>query len=144
MTGFPGETEEAFRELKEFVETIRFDRLGVFTYSPEEGTAAYALGDPVPQQVKEDRAAAIMEMQSGISLEINRAKIGQHLPVLVDREEAEYFIGRTEFDSPEVDNEVLIEKAPGVAGGRFVNVLITGAAEYELFARPEVPGEFSS
>ncbi|MFP4691288.1 MAG: 30S ribosomal protein S12 methylthiotransferase RimO [Bacteroidales bacterium] len=144
MTGFPGETEEAFRELLEFVERIRFDRLGVFTYSPEEGTTAYSLGDPVPQYVKEERAAAIMEMQSGISLEINHSKIGQRLPVLVDREEAEYFVGRTEFDSPEVDNEVLIEKAPGIAGGHFANVLITGATEYELFAKPDACGTSSS
>jgi len=144
MAGFPGESEAAFLELMDFVKTVRFDRLGVFTYSPEEGTSAFSLGDPVPQQVKEERAAAIMELQSGISLEINRSKIGQHLPVLVDREETQYFIGRTEFDSPEVDNEVLIEKAPGLAGGQFVSVLITGATEYELFATPEAPGAVSS
>ena len=144
MTGYPGESEAVFGELMDFVKTVRFDRLGVFTYSPEEGTAAYSMGDPVPQQVKEERAAAIMEVQSGISLEINRAKIGQHIRVLVDREESEYFIGRTEFDSPEVDNEVLIEKAPGIAGGRFANVLITDATEYELFARPDVHGGLNS
>lgn len=139
MTGFPGETDTAFRELADFVKTVRFDRLGVFTYSPEEGTSTYSLGDPVPQQLKEERAAAIMELQSGISLEINREKVGEMLTVLVDREESEYFVGRSEFDSPEVDNEVLIEKAPGLAVGRFSDVLITGATEFELYAKVHPP-----
>jgi ribosomal protein S12 methylthiotransferase len=133
MVGYPGETEAAFRELMDFVEQMRFDRLGVFSYSPEEGTRAYAFGDPVPGNVKEERLEAIMELQSGISLQINKNKIGQQFRVMVDREENEYFIGRTEFDSPEVDNEVLITKDSKLTAGQFANVFIDDASEFDLY-----------
>jgi ribosomal protein S12 methylthiotransferase len=133
MVGYPGETQAAFRELMDFVEQMRFDRLGVFSYSPEEGTRVYALGDPVPDKVKEERLEAIMELQSGISLQINKNKIGQQFRVLIDREENDYFIGRTEFDSPEVDNEVLITKDIQLSAGQFAHVLIDDASEFDLY-----------
>lgn len=142
MVGYPGETDEVFRELLDFVRQARFERLGVFTYSPEEGTPAYALGDPVPEKVKQARAAELMELQQQISLEINESRIGQVLTVLVDAEDAEGFYGRTIFDSPEVDNEVWLEKSPGIAPGDFVRAEVTGAGEFELFARV-VPGSIS-
>lgn len=136
MTGFPGETEAAFAELLAFVESMRFDRLGVFAYSPEEGTRAFALGNTVPEKVKQARTEAIMLLQSEISLDINRSRIGKTLRVLIDREEDRYFVGRTEYDSPEVDPEVLVEKAPGIVPGTFAKVMITGAEEYTLYAQP--------
>jgi ribosomal protein S12 methylthiotransferase len=136
LVGYPGETEAAFRELLDFVRETRFERLGVFTYSPEEGTGAFALGDPVPEKVKEKRAAALMAVQQEISMEINTSRIGQVLTILVDEEGPDHFIGRTAFDSPEVDNEVYLEKSPGVAPGDFVKAEVTGAGEFELFARP--------
>lgn len=136
MVGFPGETDAAFRELLDFVKEARFERLGVFTYSPEEGTSAFGLGDPVSQKLKERRAAELMAVQQQISGEINASRIGQVMAVLVDEEGAEHFIGRTAFDSPEVDNEVYLEKSPGVAPGDFVLAEITGAGDFELFARP--------
>ncbi len=135
MTGFPGETDDAFLELIDFVGEMRFDRLGVFTYSPEEGTRAFALGDPVRKKVKQQRANAIMEIQSGISLDKNRSKVGMQFKTIIDREEDEYFIGRTEHDSPEVDNEVLISKDVILEPGQFVHVMITDASEFELYGR---------
>ncbi|MBW6497820.1 MAG: 30S ribosomal protein S12 methylthiotransferase RimO [Bacteroidales bacterium] len=135
LVGFPGETREEFEELLDFVKLARFERLGVFTYSPEEGTSAFPLGDPVPEKEKLKRAAELMELQAEISGALNEEKIGKTFKVLIDREEGEYFIGRTEFDSPEVDNEVLVENAPGIKPGAFVNVLITSATDFELFAK---------
>ncbi len=134
MVGYPGETDQSFDELYHFVRDFRFDRLGVFSYSPEEGTSAYALGNPVPAAVKEERLEAIMELQSGISLEKNQARIGQVMEVLVDRKEDTLFVGRTQFDSPEVDNEVLIRSDSPLQPGSFVQVAITGASEFDLYA----------
>ncbi|MEE4178542.1 MAG: 30S ribosomal protein S12 methylthiotransferase RimO, partial [Bacteroides sp.] len=111
----------------------RFERLGVFTYSPEEGTTGYALSDPVPEKEKQHRADQLMELQAEISGALNEEKIGKTFKVLIDRAEGDYFIGRTEFDSPEVDNEVLVEKTPGIRIGHFVNVKINSATDFELF-----------
>lgn len=135
LVGFPGETREEFQELLDFVKLARFERLGVFNYSPEEGTSAYQLGDPIPEKEKQRRAAELMELQAEISGALNDEKIGKTFKVLIDREEGEYFIGRTEFDSPEVDNEVLVENAPGLKPGAFANVLITSATDFELFGK---------
>lgn len=134
ICGYPGETEEDFQEMKQWVEEQRFDRLGCFTYSHEENTHAYNLIDDVPQEVKERRVEEIMEIQSQISWELNQAKIGKEFRVLIDRKEGEYFIGRTEFDSPDVDNEVLI-RAEGIylPLGEFVQVKIFDASEFDLF-----------
>ncbi len=133
MVGFPGETRKEFEELLWFVKLARFERLGVFTYSPEESTAAFALGDPIPEKEKQKRANELMELQAEISGALNEEKIGKTFNVLIDREEGEYFIGRTEFDSPEVDNEVLVEKTADIIIGNFVNVKITSATDFELF-----------
>lgn len=134
IAGYPGETEADFQEMKTFVENMRFDRLGIFTYSHEENTHAYSLEDDVPEEVKRQRADEIMELQSGISYELNQAKIGNTYKVLFDRIEGDYFIGRTEFDSPEVDNEVLVKKSEGyVRIGDFANVKITHADHYDLY-----------
>jgi ribosomal protein S12 methylthiotransferase len=135
ITGYPGETEKEFEELKEWVRETRFERLGVFTYSHEENTTAYNLKDDVPQKIKERRAGEIMEIQKQISLELNERRIGQTFKVLIDKKEGDYFIGRTEFDSPEVDNEVLINASSSYARiGDFVKVKITDASEYDLYA----------
>ncbi len=136
MVGYPGETKEAFQELYDFVESTRFDRLGVFTYSPEEGTRAFDLGDAVAQAEKDRREEAIMSLQAGISLEINQSKVGKTFRVLIDRMDGEYLVGRTEYDSPEVDNEVLIAPQTGLAPGQFTEVIITGAEEFDLYAKP--------
>lgn len=133
LVGFPGETRREFQELLDFVKLARFERLGVFTYSPEEGTTGYALGDPVPEKEKQRRADQLMELQAEISGALNEEKIGKTFKVLIDRTEGDYFIGRTEFDSPEVDNEVLVDKAPGIRIGNFVNVKINSATDFELF-----------
>ena len=135
LVGFPGETDEAFDELLEFVSKTQFDRLGVFTYSPEEQTSAYRLGDPVSEHVKNERAAAIMDLQQNISFDKNQQRIGQTMRVVIDREEGDYYVGRTEFDSLEVDNEVFVDKADSIKPGGFYDVLITGTAEFELFGR---------
>src|SRR5690606_3702431 len=110
IAGYPGETEEDFQEMYQFVEDMKFDRLGIFTYSHEDNTHAYNFEDDVPEEEKRRRADAIMELQSGISYELNQQKVGKTYKVLFDRVEGDYFIGRTEFDSPEVDNEVLVKK----------------------------------
>jgi len=134
LVGFPGETEEEFEELCDFVREMRFERVGVFTYSHEENTPADVLPDDIPQDVKEARAARIMEIQQDISLEKNSAKAGQTLRVLFDRKEGEYFIGRTEYDSPEVDNEVLVKAADNyVRIGDFANINVTKAGDYDLY-----------
>jgi ribosomal protein S12 methylthiotransferase len=136
ISGFPGETEADFEEMLRWVESSRFDRLGIFTYSHEEDTSAFALTDDVPMELKKERAEAVMEAQSHISLELNQARIGQQYKVLIDRVEGNNFIGRTEFDSPEVDNEVLIplDKNTYVRVGDFCQVKITSAGHYDLGA----------
>lgn len=133
ICGYPGETEEDFEELKDFVRKYRFDRLGVFTYSHEENTHAFILNDDVPQDVKESRVAEIMEIQQGISYELNQDKVGKTCKVLIDRKEGDHYVGRTEYDSPEVDNEVLISAADNYLRiGDFITVKITGAEDYDL------------
>ncbi|WP_452600048.1 30S ribosomal protein S12 methylthiotransferase RimO [Pontimicrobium sp. MEBiC01747] len=135
IVGYPGETEEDYQTLKEWVKEMRFERLGCFTYSHEENTHAFNLEDNVPQEVKQERANEIMEIQSQISWELNQEKIGQEFKVVIDRKEGEYFIGRTESDSPDVDNEVLIEASKTyLKTGEFANVKITDAADFDLYA----------
>lgn len=134
LVGYPGETEAEFAELEDFVRAMRFDRLGVFQYSHEEDTPAYGFADDVPTEVKAERAARIMEIQETISFEKNQEKIGQTFRVLFDRKEGGYFVGRTEGDSPEVDNEVLVPADTYfVRVGDFAQVRITDAAEFDLF-----------
>lgn len=134
IAGHPGESEEDFTEMMSFVERSRFDRLGVFTYSHEENTHAYSMKDDVPQHVKEERMEAIMDLQQGISLELNQAKVGRTLQVLIDRMEGGNFIGRTEFDSPEVDNEVILQSGEYLRQGDFCQARITAATEFDLSA----------
>lgn len=137
IVGYPSETEEDFQALKEFVKAMRFDRLGCFTYSHEENTTAYELADDVPEEVKLQRANEIMELQSQISWELNQAKVGKVFRCLIDRKEGNYFVGRTEYDSPDVDNEVLIDaKKHYVKIGDFTDVKITEAADYDLYGEP--------
>ncbi len=134
LVGFPGESEQDFAELMDFVQAQQFERLGVFTYSHEENTAAYELQDDVPQELKEERAARLMELQSAISFEKNKAKIGTVQRVLFDRKEGDWFIGRTAFDSPEVDNEVLVDaKNQYLRIGDFADIVITDANEFDLY-----------
>ena len=134
IVGYPGETEEDFQELKQWVNDTAFDRLGVFTYSHEENTHAHLLEDDVPEEVKHQRAEEIMELQSDISYRLNQEKVGQTFKVLFDRKEGEYFIGRTEFDSPDVDNEVLVKSSDVyVRMGDFAQVKITHADHYDLY-----------
>ncbi|MGB3076938.1 MAG: 30S ribosomal protein S12 methylthiotransferase RimO [Chitinophagales bacterium] len=137
LMGFPGETEKDVAELIEFIEKIKFERVGVFTYSHEEGTSGYELTDDVPEEEKQLRAARIMEVQEGISFQLNQQKVGKKFKVLIDRKEGNYFIGRTEFDSPEVDNEVLIDAAKHyLRVGDFANIEITHAEEFDLYGEP--------
>jgi ribosomal protein S12 methylthiotransferase len=134
IVGYPGETEEDFQELKDWVSDTKFDRLGVFTYSHEENTHAFLLEDDVTEEVKHQRAEEIMEVQSDISYQLNQKKVGKTIKVLFDRKEGEYFIGRSEFDSPDVDNEVLVKaKDIYVRMGDFANVKITHADHYDLY-----------
>jgi ribosomal protein S12 methylthiotransferase len=134
LVGFPGETEDDFEELKKFVSDKKFERLGVFTYSHEEGTYAYKkFKDVLTEEVKQARADEIMELQQLISADLNRQKIGQVFKVIVDRKEGNYFIGRTEFDSPEVDGEVLITSEIELKAGEFYQIRITAAEDYDLF-----------
>lgn len=136
IAGYPGETEQDVEEVINFVEEMKFDRLGVFTYSHEENTHAYTLVDDVPDEEKQERADRIMAVQQDISLELNQAKVGKQYKVLIDRIEKYHFVGRTEFDSPEVDNEVLITaKEEYLRIGDFVNVEIESAAEFDLYAK---------
>jgi ribosomal protein S12 methylthiotransferase len=133
IAGHPGETEEDFLEMMSFIERSRFERLGIFNYSHEENTHSYSMADDIPQEVKQQRSDAIMELQQNISLEINQKRIGKTLKVIVDRKEGGNFVGRTEFDSPEVDNEVLIQsESEYLRIGDFVNVKITDATEFDL------------
>ena len=137
IVGYPGETEEDFNILKNWVEEMRFERLGCFTYSHEENTHAYLLEDDVPEEVKQDRAAQIMDIQAQISWELNQEKIGQTFKCVIDRKEGDHFVGRTEFDSPDVDNEVLIDASKFyLKTGDFVNLKIIDATEFDLYAEP--------
>lgn len=136
MVGFPGETEDAFNELKEFVREAKFERMGAFAYCEEDDTyAAKNFSDSIPQEVKESRLEEIMTIQEDVALESNRSKIGKTMTVVIDREEPDYFVGRTEFDSPEVDPEVLIDKDDRLTVGNFYDVEITDALPFELMAR---------
>lgn len=135
MVGFPGETEEAFDDLLNFVKEQRFERMGAFAYCEEEETyAAKHLEDTIPEDVKQNRLSKLMQIQEQIALEVNESKIGQTLQVIIDREENDYYIGRTQWDSPEVDPEVLIKKDTKLQIGEFYNALITGAMPFELMA----------
>ena len=137
IVGYPGETEEDFEILKNWVVAMRFERLGCFTYSHEENTHAYTLVDDVPEETKQERANIIMEIQSQISWELNQKKVGETFRCIIDRKEGNYFIGRTEFDSPDVDNEVLIDATKHyVKQGEFVNIKITEAADFDLYGEP--------
>ncbi len=137
IAGHPGETEKDFQEMYDFVERSRFDRLGIFTYSHEENTHAFSYEDDVPDEVKQERANIIMDLQEGISREINEAKVGREFKVLIDRKESGNFVGRTEHDSPEVDNEVLIDaKKHYLRVGDFAQIKITDATEFDLYGEP--------
>lgn len=136
LVGHPGETEADFEDLKQFVQDFEFDRLGVFTYSHEENTHAHSLADDIPAAEKQRRAEELMALQEEISLRKNQNKIGQTFKVLFDRKEGEYFIGRTEADSPEVDNEVLLKAAENfVRIGDFANIVVTEAESFDLFGK---------
>ena len=137
IVGYPGETEEMFQELKDWVEEMRFERLGAFQYSHEENTGAYVLEDDVPEDVKFKRVNEIMELQSQISWELNQQKIGKTFRCLFDRKDGEYFYGRTEFDSPDVDNDVLVDaKEHYIKIGEFIDVKIHEAGDYDLYGTP--------
>jgi ribosomal protein S12 methylthiotransferase len=138
IAGYPGETEADFQEMYDFVERSRFERLGIFTYSHEENTHAHNFNDDVPENVKQERANAVMDLQEKISYEINQTKIGKTFKTLIDRTESGTYIGRTEFDSPEVDNEVIIESADNYLRlGDFVNVKVNDATEFDLYGEVE-------
>jgi len=137
IVGYPGETEEDFQTLKQWVLAMRFERLGCFTYSHEENTHAYNLVDDVPQEIKQERANEIMEIQSQISWELNQQKIGTSFRCIIDRKEGNHFVGRTEFDSPDVDNEVLIDATKFyLKQGEFAMIKITQAADFDLYGEP--------
>lgn len=137
IVGYPGETEEDFLILKNWVEEMRFERLGCFAYSHEENTHAFSLEDDVPEDVKQARANEIMEIQAQISWELNQEKIGQTYKCIIDRKEGQYFVGRTEFDSPDVDNEVLIDASKFyLKTGDFTNIKIIDATEFDLYGEP--------
>ena len=133
ISGYPGETDADFQEMADWVEDMRFDRLGIFNYSHEENTHAHNFVDDVPAAVKQERSETIMDIQSGISMELNQEKVGKTYKVLFDRAEGDHFIGRTEHDSPEVDNEVLVEKDQFVRIGDFANIKIHTADHYDLY-----------
>jgi len=135
IVGYPGETIEDFAELKDFVSQMRFERMGCFTYSAEEGTAAYELEDNVPQEEKERRQDELMSLQEKISLELNEKKIGQTFEVVIDRRESDFYIARTQYDSPEVDNEVLIPDKEKVEIGKFYQIEIVDAVEFDLIGK---------
>ena len=135
IAGYPGETEKHHEEMARWVEDMRFERLGIFNYSHEENTGAFDLQDDIPAEVKQERSENIMRIQEGISLDLNQRFVGKELKILIDRKEGNYFIGRTEFDSPEVDNEVLIDAKKSYARiGDFVKVKIDSAQEFDLYA----------
>jgi ribosomal protein S12 methylthiotransferase len=134
LVGHPGETEKDFDELVDFVREMRFDRLGVFPYSHEENAYAFKhYADEIPDKIKQERLDVIMQLQQRISLEINELKIDKIFNVLIDRKEGDYWIGRTEHDSPEVDGEVLIPLSENLSTGNFYKIKITGSSEFDLF-----------
>ena len=136
IVGYPGETVEDYLELKKWVADMRFERLGCFTYSHEENTHAFNLEDDVPEDVKQERANEIMELQSQISWELNQENIGKIYKVVIDRKEGEYFVGRTEYDSPDVDNEVLIPASETyLKTGEFYQIEITDAGDFDLYGK---------
>ena len=136
IVGYPGETSEDFEMLKTFVRESRFERMGVFTYSHEEDTSAYKLDDNVPEEIKQSRLEELMAIQENISLKINEGKIGRVLKVIIDHKEGDFWIGRSEFDSPEVDNEILIPKSFKLKTGEFSQIEITAAEAFDLFGEP--------
>ena len=136
IVGYPNEGEKEFSELLDFVKETEFERLGVFMYSQEDGTSAYSLGDPIPQAVKEERRNLVMEAQREISMRKNRLLIGKTMKVLIDQNDGDAVVGRTEFDAPEVDNEVIIQDAADLRVGSFATVSVVDAEEYDLFAVP--------
>ena len=140
ITGHPGETEEEYDKIKEFITEFRFDRLGVFAYSHEEGTFSYDnYEDDVSEKIKESRVAELMAIQQTISEELNNSRTGKVLKVVIDRREGEFFVGRTEYDSPEIDNEVLISTEYHLITGNFYDVYITGSTDFDLFGEPVCP-----
>jgi ribosomal protein S12 methylthiotransferase len=137
IAGHPGETEKDFLELRNFISDFRFDRLGVFAYSHEEDTYSYIkYEDEIAQELKEERVAELMQIQQNISAELNEQFIGKVFKVIIDRQENEFFVGRTEFDSPEVDQEVLIAAKHNLTAGNFYNILINKATEFDLYGDP--------
>ena len=137
IAGHPGESEKDFLELKKFITDFRFDRLGVFAYSHEEDTYSYKeYKDEIPEDIKESRVAELMEIQQNISAELNESYVGKVFKVIIDRKEGEYFVGRTEFDSPEVDQEILIAAEHNLKPGSFYNILMTKSTEFDLYGEP--------
>jgi len=137
IAGYPGETEEQFEELKEFVRSTRFERMGCFTYSHEENTHAHLLNDDVPEEVKERRVAELMEIQGQISFDLNQEKVGKNFKCIFDRKEGNFFIGRTEFDSPDVDNNVIVDATKHYLQiGQFIDIKITEATDFDLYGEP--------
>ena len=137
IAGHPGETEEEFQEMYDFVEKMKFERLGIFSYSHEDNTHSGSMEDDVPEEVKDERASIIMELQQGISFENNQKLLGKELRVLIDKKEGGYFVGRTEYDSPEVDNEVLINaKEHYLSVGGFYNVKVDDVSDFDLYCTP--------
>lgn len=136
IVGFPGETDEEFLALKQFVAGQKFERMGVFTYSHEEDTPAYALADDVPEEIKQQRAQELMALQENISLELNNRRVGNVYKTIIDRKEGDFWVGRTEYDSPEVDNEVLIDASYPLMPGEFYQIKITGAEAFDLYGVP--------
>jgi ribosomal protein S12 methylthiotransferase len=140
IAGHPGETEQDYLELKDFIRNFRFDRLGVFAYSHEEDTYSYNnYKDEITDDIKESRVAGLMEIQQNISAELNEYKIGKVYKVIIDRIEGDFFIGRTEYDSPEVDQEVLIPVKHNLKPGMFYNIIITQITEFDLYGEPTLP-----
>lgn len=137
IVGYPGETEESFEELKDFVKNTKFERMGCFTYSHEENTHAYKLQDDVPEEVKNQRVAELMEIQGQISFDLNQQKVGKVFRCIFDRKEGDYFIGRTEFDSPDVDNNVIVDATKSyIQIGQFIDIKITEATDFDLYGEP--------
>ena len=137
IAGYPGETEEQFEELKEFVRKTKFERMGCFTYSHEENTHAYLLNDDVPEEIKERRVAELMDIQGQISFDLNQEKVGKTFTCIFDRKEGNYFIGRTEFDSPDVDNNVIVDATKHYLQiGQFIDITITEATDFDLYGKP--------
>jgi ribosomal protein S12 methylthiotransferase len=140
IAGHPGETEEDYNALREFVHDFRFDRLGVFAYSHEEDTYSFNnYSDEIPEEIKQERVAELMGIQQEISAELNEQKVGRTLRTIIDRREGDYLVGRTEYDSPEVDQEVLITSGNDLQTGQFYDIMITGSAEFDLYGKPLYP-----